>query len=99
MTLASLLKCIGILLCLKLLNSTRHWADLGITIYFQENALETFNPVWIGTLRAIFGVITLFIICRVMRISGDSKQWRLYTVIGLLEATIPFILIPFAQKS
>lgn len=70
----------------------------GSQFIFQENALEAFNPVWIGTLRAIFGAITLFIICRIMRISGDSKQWRLYAVIGLLEATIPFILIPFAQK-
>ncbi|MBF4257747.1 EamA/RhaT family transporter [Vibrio anguillarum] len=70
----------------------------GSQFIFQENALEAFNPVWIGTLRAIFGAITLFIICQVMRISGDSKQWLLYAVIGLLEATIPFILIPFAQK-
>lgn len=70
----------------------------GSQFIFQENALEAFNPVWIGTLRAIFGAITLFIICWIMRISGDSKQWRLYAVIGLLEATIPFILIPFAQK-
>lgn len=70
----------------------------GSQFIFQETALETFTPIWIGTLRAVFGATTLFFICRIMRICSNSKQWKLYTVIGFLEATVPFVLVPFAQK-
>lgn len=70
----------------------------GSQFIFQETALEAFTPVWIGTLRAVFGATTLFIICRIMRFCSSSKQWKLYTVIGFLEATVPFVLVPFAQK-
>lgn len=70
----------------------------GSQFIFQEISLIAFSPVWIGTFRAIFGALTVFIICRSMGIRSSSKQWGLFALIGLLEATIPFVLVPWAQK-
>ncbi|PMJ96936.1 DMT family transporter [Vibrio sp. 10N.261.55.A7] len=70
----------------------------GSQFIFQAMALEVFSPVWIGTLRAVFGAFTVVVICHVMGLRSTSKQWTLFAVIGLLEATIPFVLVPWAQK-
>lgn len=70
----------------------------GSQFIFQTMALEAFSPVWIGTSRAVFGAFTVGVICRFMGLRSTSNQWRLFAVIGLLEATIPFVLVPWAQK-
>lgn len=71
----------------------------GSQFIFQEIALSSFSPVWIGTLRALLGALTLWGICRLLRIESQSKQWRLFALIGLLEAVIPFVLVPWAQQT
>lgn len=81
--------------CLTLLAIGLIW---GSQFIFQTMALEAFSPVWIGTLRAVFGAFTVVVICRLMGIRSTSSQWRLFALIGLLEATIPFVLVPWAQK-
>ncbi len=81
--------------CLTLLSIGLIW---GSQFIFQTMALEAFSPVWIGTLRAVFGAFTVVVICRLMGILSTSSQWRLFALIGLLEATIPFVLVPWAQK-
>ncbi|MGI2912799.1 DMT family transporter [Vibrio alginolyticus] len=70
----------------------------GSQFIFQTMALEAFSPVWIGTLRAVFGAFTVGVICRFMGLHSTSNQWKLFAMIGLLEATIPFVLVPWAQK-
>lgn len=70
----------------------------GSQFIFQEIALIVFSPVWIGTFRALLGAITVSIICRIMGIKGHSKQWGLFAIIAMLEATLPFVLVPWGQK-
>lgn len=71
----------------------------GSQFIFQELALNSFSPIWLGSCRAILGAITLSLICKMMGLKGASNQWRLFTLIGLLEASIPFVLIPWGQQN
>ena len=71
----------------------------GSQFIFQEMALMSFSPVWIGTFRATVGAITLVLICRVMGIKSVSRQWGLFALIGLFEAAIPFVLVPWGQEN
>jgi len=71
----------------------------GSQFAFQEQALSHFSPIWIGTFRAILGAITLSIICKIAGIRSLNRHWTLFALIGLLEATIPFVLVPWGQKN
>jgi len=70
----------------------------GSQFIFQKFSLTGFDPVWIGTFRAILGALTLILICKLIGITSTSKQWGLFALIGLLEAVIPFVLVPWAQQ-
>ncbi|EAS43980.1 EamA/RhaT family transporter [Photobacterium profundum] len=70
----------------------------GSQFIFQEFALISFSPIWIGSTRAAIGAITLIVICKSIGIKSSSKQWVLFGVIGLLEAAIPFVLVPWGQQ-
>ncbi|MCG9677699.1 EamA family transporter [Vibrio sp. Isolate24] len=70
----------------------------GSQFIFQKLSLTGFDPVWIGTFRAILGALTLILICKLIGITSTSKQWGLFALIGLLEAVIPFVLVPWAQQ-
>ncbi len=70
----------------------------GSQFIFQSIALEVLSPVWIGALRAILGAFTVVVICRIMELRSTSNQWKLFALIGFLEATFPFVLVPWAQK-
>lgn len=71
----------------------------GSQFIFQEVALGSFAPVWIGACRALLGAVTLIVICKTLGINGNSNQWGLFALIGLLEAVIPFVLIPWGQQN
>lgn len=71
----------------------------GSQFIFQELALVSFYPVWIGAARAAIGALTLILICKSLGIKGLGKQWGLFSVIGLLEAAIPFVLVPWGQQN
>lgn len=71
----------------------------GSQFIFQEMALINFHPIWIGTFRAVIGAITLILICKVIGIKGSSNQWVLFSVIGLLEASVPFVFLPWGQQN
>lgn len=70
----------------------------GSQFIFQEFALVSFSPIWIGTMRAAVGAITLIVICKSLGVKSSSNQWILFSVIGLLEAAIPFVLVPWGQQ-
>lgn len=70
----------------------------GSQFVFQKFSLMGFDPVWIGTFRAILGALTLTLICKMTGITSVSRQWGLFALIGLLEAAIPFVLVPWAQQ-
>ncbi|MBY7728916.1 DMT family transporter [Vibrio splendidus] len=70
----------------------------GSQFIFQEFALVSFSPIWIGATRAVIGAITLIVICKSLGVKSSSNQWILFSVIGLLEAAIPFVLVPWGQQ-
>jgi drug/metabolite transporter (DMT)-like permease len=70
----------------------------GSQFIFQEFALVSFSPIWIGATRAAIGAITLIVICKSLGVKSSSNQWVLFSVIGLLEAAIPFVLVPWGQQ-
>lgn len=69
----------------------------GSQFVFQQQALTLFSPLWIATLRALLGALTLIILCKCLGLKSENKQWGLFCLIGLLEAVIPFILVPWGQ--
>lgn len=71
----------------------------GSQFIFQEIALTSFPPIWIGAARAVIGAITLILICKSMGLKGNNNQWFLFSSIGLLDATIPFVIMPWAQQN
>ena len=70
----------------------------GSQFYFQEIALISFSPVWIGAIRAAIGAITLIFVAKIMGLKGSSKRWLLFSIIGLFEASVPFVLVPWGQQ-
>ncbi len=70
----------------------------GSQFIFQELSLASFHPVWIGAFRATLGACTLGLICKISGLKSTTPQWPLFAVIALLEAVIPFVLIPWAQQ-
>ena len=70
----------------------------GSQFIFQELALVSFSPIWIGASRAAIGAITLIFICRTLGVKSSGNQWLLFSFIGLLEAAIPFVLVPWGQQ-
>jgi drug/metabolite transporter (DMT)-like permease len=71
----------------------------GSQFIFQKIALNSFTPELIGLGRAVVGFITLFVTCKLLKVKPKSHQsWWIYPLIGLLEASIPLVLIPWGQQ-
>lgn len=70
----------------------------GSQFIFQEFALASFSPICIGAIRATIGAVTLIVMCKLIGIKSTSSQWVLFSMIGLLEAAIPFVLVPWGQQ-
>ncbi len=71
----------------------------GSQFIFQKIALTAFPPQLIGVGRAVVGFLTLFILCKILKVnSRGTTSWVIYMLIGLLEASIPFTLIPWGQQ-
>ena len=71
----------------------------GSQFIFQKIALSSLTPQHVGVGRAMMGFITLFIICKALKVTSQGNTpWLLYMLIGLLEASIPFTLVPWGQQ-
>ncbi|CAH0537791.1 DMT family transporter [Vibrio marisflavi] len=71
----------------------------GSQFIFQQAALASFVPPLVGVGRAIAGFITLYLLCRLLNIQSKAQYpLRLYMLIGLLEAAVPFTLVPWGQQ-
>ncbi|UTV29843.1 DMT family transporter [Photobacterium atrarenae] len=73
----------------------------GSQFLFQDVAVAEISPFWVGASRSVIGTLTLVLLCRVLKLRSRShsrNQWGLFALIGLLEATIPFVLVPWAQQ-
>lgn len=71
----------------------------GSQFVFQEMAVAELAPIWVGTGRAVIGALTLILLCQMLGLKGQNRQWLQFALIGLLEAAIPFFLIPWGQES
>ncbi|WP_067587578.1 DMT family transporter [Endozoicomonas ascidiicola] len=70
----------------------------GSQFIFQQMAVADLSPVWVGAGRSLVGFMTLAVICQVLRIKSNGGQWFKFSLIGLLEATIPFVLVAWGQQ-
>jgi drug/metabolite transporter (DMT)-like permease len=70
----------------------------GSQFIFQQIAIVDVPPVWVGTARTLIGFLTLYILCGLLSLKGSRKNIKSYALIGLLEACIPFALIPWGQQ-
>ena len=70
------------------------WAASFVAIKFSN---EIFNPIEVGFYRTFIGSIFLFLAVKFRggSISLFSENARLYSLIGFLNASIPFTLLPY----
>ena len=67
----------------------------GSSFFNIKIASESFEPITLAALRVFFAVIPLLLLCWIKKIHIEcfSKNWKIYSLIGLCNITIPFILI------
>ncbi|WP_417357166.1 DMT family transporter [Gallaecimonas pentaromativorans] len=70
----------------------------GSQFLFQQKAVATLPPVWVGAGRALVGALTLLLVCRFLHLKSRQRQWGKYHLIGLLEATLPFVAVAWGQQ-
>ncbi|API85840.1 DMT family transporter [Francisella uliginis] len=72
----------------------------GSQFIFQKEAIENFPPILIALARSSIGCIVLCSVCYFLKLKSNSfkKDFAIYSLIAFLEATMPFMLIPWGQK-
>lgn len=70
----------------------------GSQFIVQDVAILEIPPAWVGVSRTVIGCFTLIAICSALGLRSENSSWSLIFTIGLLEATIPFSLIPWGQQ-
>ncbi|MGL5335255.1 MAG: DMT family transporter [Enterovibrio sp.] len=70
----------------------------GSQFIFMQHASHELAPILIATGRSLCGSITLAIVCYFMRLKRESTPWRIYMLIALFDATIPFIMVAWGQQ-
>ncbi len=70
----------------------------GSQFIVQETALTQLPPLWVGVSRSTIGCMTLVVVCAALGLKGNGGRWPLYALIGLLEAALPFVLVPWGQQ-
>ncbi|WP_046004817.1 DMT family transporter [Pseudoalteromonas rubra] len=66
---------------------------------FNAVALESIPALWIAALRSGIGALVLIVACYFLGLKREPGHWRLLFVIGLLEATLPFLLVAWGQQT
>jgi drug/metabolite transporter (DMT)-like permease len=64
-------------------------------------ALDEIGPLTLVALRVLFGLLTGVVISLTMRLPWprDWRTWRVYVLLGITNAVIPFFLITWGEKS
>ena len=70
----------------------------GSQFLFQQMAVASLPPVWVGAGRSIVAFLGLLVICRVAGVKSEKTPWKQYHLIGFLEATVPFVLVAWGQQ-
>ena len=74
------------------------WAASFVAIKFSN---EMFNPIEVGFYRTAIGALFLFFAVRLRKgtLSIYNENTKIYSLIGLLNAAIPFTLLPYGLIS
>ncbi|GAA4649855.1 EamA family transporter [Kistimonas scapharcae] len=70
----------------------------GSQFLFQQMAVADLPAVWVGAGRALVGCLTLLLVCRLLNIKSEKNNWKMYHLVGFLEATLPFVLVAWGQQ-
>ncbi|MGL5251290.1 MAG: DMT family transporter [Enterovibrio sp.] len=70
----------------------------GSQFIFMQHAAQELAPILIATGRSLCGSITLALVCYFMRLNSQGTSWRIYMLIALFDATIPFIMVAWGQQ-
>ena len=67
----------------------------GSSFFNIKIATFSYEPFTLALIRVIFASIPLYLLCkfRNIKIEAFSKNWKPYSIIGLCNITIPFVLI------
>ena len=70
------------------------WAASFVAIKFSN---EIFNPIEVGFYRTLIGSLFLFCVVKIRKgtINIISKNTATYSLVGLLNASVPFTLLPY----
>jgi len=72
----------------------------GSQFIFQQEAIEHFPAIIIAVSRSLIGCLILCTVCYFLKLKSSStkKDIIIYSIIGFLEATMPFMLVPWGQQ-
>tara|TARA_B100000941_G_scaffold284509_1_gene255357 strand:+ start:517 stop:1416 length:900 start_codon:yes stop_codon:yes gene_type:complete len=67
----------------------------GSSFFNIKIATYSYDPITLALVRVLFASIPLILLCKFknIRIEAFSKDWKFYSIIGLCNIAIPFILI------
>ncbi|MFM2485397.1 DMT family transporter [Celerinatantimonas yamalensis] len=70
----------------------------GAQFVFMRQAVATIPDVWVAAGRALTGAATLWLLCKLLRLRGNVRDWPIYALIALVDAAVPFLLLAWAQQ-
>lgn len=70
----------------------------GAQFVFMRQAVAQISDVWVAAGRAITGALTLWLLCALFQLKSKARFWPIYMLIALVDATLPFLLLAWAQK-
>lgn len=70
----------------------------GSQFLFQQAAVADLPPFWVAAGRASIGALTLIILTTLFKMRSSTRRIGTYSLIGLLEATIPFVCVAWGQQ-
>ena len=70
----------------------------GSQFIFMHQAVAELPPIMVAAIRALCGSLTLGLLCLFMGLRGEHTSWRIYMLIALLDATVPFIMVAWGQQ-
>ena len=71
----------------------------GSQFVFQERALADLPPMLVSTGRAVMALVFVLLLCRLLKLNDKPKySWKIYHLVGFLEASLPFIFLAWGQQ-
>ena len=71
----------------------------GSQYVFNAVAIGEIDVIWIAAFRSGIGALFLILVCYMLKLKRSPGNWPLIILIGLLEATLPFLLVAWGQQT